>query len=179
MTEDRVYRNLRFREVNAFAGIAVFAVFYVVPGIVVGRLFREWVGFMLMAAGAALLLVFAWRCIFPPRIAFDRDGIRFIEGYNGRTFPLGYEKIHEARWEVRRSFARRIFGPVVFSEPLWPMQRKSDRRLVMIHGGHPIELREDEYGDLSELADALKKHRVPGFADEARRPMQTYGSGPA
>ena len=194
MPDEGAYRNLRFRETNAFAGIGVFAFLYVVPGIVLGRYIAGWAGFAFMGVGAALFVAFAWRCLYPVTLIFDRDGIRMRCPLPGRffvsrnsirvqrqytdTLTLGYEEMHEAAWRRSGRWARKMLGPLVFVEPLWFLQFPSDRALVIMRGADPVKLREDEFGDLSDLAESLKKHGVSGMAVEGARPLQVFGGNP-
>lgn len=175
MADQGEYRNIRFRQETAFASIGTFVVLYVIPGIVIGRLTRDWVGLVVMGLGAVLYIIFAWRCLFPDRLSFDRDGMR-VEGRYRDALAIGYEKIHEARWDATDGRWKRMLGPLVFIEPLWFMQCRSGRKIVIQHVGEPLELREDEFGDLSELAEAMKRRHVPGFAETGPRPLRTFGA---
>jgi hypothetical protein len=174
VADRREYRNIRFRQETAFAAIGTFVVVYVVPGIILGRYVKDWAGLALIALGAVFYVVFAWRCMFPDTLSFDRDTVR-TEGRYRDTLVIGYEKIHEARWDRTNGPWMKLLGPLVFAEPPWFMQYKSGRKIVLQHGGEPLELREDEFGDLSELAEELKRRHVAGFADTAQRPLKTFG----
>jgi hypothetical protein len=172
----RVYRNLRFCEATGFGGLAVFALVYVAPGVAVGRLVHELAGVGWMTVGAVLYVVFAWRCFFPNTLSFDRDGIR-IDGRWREPLALGFEKIHEARWRAAGTLARRVLGPLVFAEPVWFLQSARNRELFLMHGGEPLVLREDEFGDLSELVETLRKHRVAGMTGGTDRPAWARKDG--
>jgi len=170
MADEKVFANVKFTPKTAAYGVVVFALFYVILGIVVGRFVREWIGMLWIAVGAALLVVAAWRSFFPPVIIATRDGIR-IEGQNRKPVFIGYERIHDARWEVVSPIGRKVFGPLFFFEPVWFLQRPCRRHLVIMYSGDPLAFDEDEYAGLDELGAVLKKHDVPGFADKSKRPL--------
>ncbi len=162
MSDERVFRNIKFREATAVVNLSTYAVFYFVPGIAFGRFLHNWVGVLWIGLGAVFYAAFSWKYFFADQLTVDRDGLR-VEGLWRQPTLLGYERIHEARWRQSPSFARKILGPLVFSEPMWLMQYRSSSEIVVSHSGSPLVLREDEYGSLRELAQILKKHGVSGL----------------
>jgi len=169
MAEERVFRNTRFTPAGAFFGLAVYAVFYMAPAVLLGWYVRQWAGLVWMGIGAVLFLVFAWRSLFAPVIIADRDGFR-VEGRWATPLAIGYDKIHEAKWEPVSVVVRKAIGPVFFSEPAWFLQKSVVRRLVIMYGGDPLVFREDEFADLGLFAETLAKHRVRGLVDDSGGP---------
>lgn len=174
--DERLFRNVKYRERHAAAALVLWIFIYFAPGILLGRFASEWAGVAWMALGAAFLFAFMRKSFFPRTLAAGRDGFRL--DWRGRpAFELNYEKIHEARWEDAPATLKKLFGPLVFLEPLWPMQMDGSRELVIVYAGEPLRLREDEFDGLDEFAELLQKRNVPGLAAEAAgsRPIQVYG----
>ena len=111
------------------------------------------------------LIAFEWKCVFGKQVIAGRDGFRVVG--RGTELELGYEKIHEARFVPEDRRWRRMFGPLLILEPLWPFQQAGDgTKLVIMHAREPLELRSDEYEGLAEFADTLRRRNVPGLATE-------------
>ncbi len=182
MDNEEIYPNIKYRKRLVPAAVVMWLAFYFAPGIVVGRLTRPWLGVAWMLLGAALFAAFEWRCFFPKRLVVDRDGFRIERagleetGIVARllrirsvTVSLGWDKIHEARWIEMSTPWRRLFGPVIFIEPFWLIQKKGDRRLLVSHAGAAVVLQEDEIAHLEKFVDMLRKKNTLGLDSKPPR----------
>jgi hypothetical protein len=44
--------------------------------------------------------------------------------------------------------------------------------LVVMHAGDPVTLKADEFENLGEFVELLRKRNVPGLVDQTKRPAQ-------
>ncbi len=182
MEGERVFKNIKYCQRHAVASIAVWVFLFFAPGVLIGRFAgpvlsgrgAEIAGVTWMFVGAAFMFAFARKCFMPRTLVVTRDGFR-IDWREKPLIALNFEKIHEARWEDTPSTMRKLFGPLVFLEPLWPLQDEGERELVIVHAGAPVRLREDEFEGLDEFAEALARRNVKGLAPEGARPLPVYG----
>ncbi len=178
--EEQVYPNTRYREGLVPFERVLWGVVYFVPGLVLSRYTWPVIGLLWMLAGAGFLAVFVWNCFFPAVIIVDRDGFRLERKVRQTKIleRIGYGKIHEARWIATDMKWRKLLGPLVFIEPIWPAQRGGSRRLVVSHAGHRLELREDEFRRLGEFVDTLRGRSILGLGQKDENeggPRVTFG----
>ena len=166
---ERVYPNIKYRQRHVPFAVLTWLVLYFAPGILIGQWTTPAAGLLWMCVGALLAGAFMWRCFFPQRLAAHRDGFRVErpDRKRGVAVEIGYGKIHEAQWRHAAASWRRVLGPLVFIEPLWPAQRAGNMKLVVKHAGPEMIFREDEIGRLEEFVEMLRTRNVMGL--ERRR----------
>jgi hypothetical protein len=171
MTEERVHGNTKYRFKQLLWAMVTWIVLYFGLGMAMGHYLNKLAGIALMSLGAVLFAFFWWRSFRATRLVADRDGFRI--DCNGRAcVKIGYEKIHEARWEKMPETWARVFGPLVFAEPIWFAQCRGDMCLVVVHAGDPLVLHENEFENLAGFMEDLKKRNIAGLVDQTKRPAQ-------
>jgi len=163
---ETVYPNIKYRPRHVPFAVVMWLALYFAPGILLGQWLTPAAGVLWITMGALLLGGFAWRCFFPQRLVADRDGFRIERPDRRRNrvaVRVGYGRIHEANWVKAANRWRRLLGPLVFFEPIWPAQRPGDMKLLITHGGPQIILREDEIGRLAEFVDVLRSKNIMGL----------------
>lgn len=174
MDQQRIYVNVKHQYEGVPVALLVYVALYFTPGFLLGVYVNVWAGVAFMTLGAILFAMFEWRSFYPKRLIVNRDGFA-IECDRGGCVRLGYDKIHEARWEKAPRRARRIFGPLVFLEPMWTLQMGGDMQLVIMHAGEAVVLRSDEYERIEEFVEILKKRNVMGLVDRERTVRREFG----